>query len=131
MYPDIAKRPEFAFDLSGYWGTNTLYIMPTDKLYLLAILNSTVVEYFYAQISSTVRGDYMRFIATYLAHIPIPEVSTHKQQELETIVAKLLDTHGQGPQVAAWERELNEIVYRLYDLTEEEIQLIEETVGGG
>jgi hypothetical protein len=33
--------------------------------------------------------------------------------------------------VAAWERELNEIVYRLYDLTEEEIQLIEETVGGG
>jgi len=32
---------------------------------------------------------------------------------------------GQGPQVAAWERELNALVYELYGLTEEEIGIIE------
>ncbi len=46
----------------------------------------------------------------------------------------LLDTEGQGPQVAeacaelveAWERELNALAYELYGLAEEEIKIVEE-----
>jgi len=45
------------------------------------------------------------------------------------LVRKLLDAKGQGPQVAVWERELNALVYELYGLTEEEIGIIEATVG--
>jgi hypothetical protein len=39
-------------------------------------------------------------------------------------VRKLLDARGQGSQVAEWERELNALVYELYDLTEEEIAIV-------
>jgi hypothetical protein len=41
-------------------------------------------------------------------------------------VRKLLDAKGQGPQVAEWERELNEVVYEVYGLTEGEIGAVEE-----
>jgi hypothetical protein len=40
-------------------------------------------------------------------------------------VRNLLDTEGQGPQVAKWERGLNALVYELYGLTEEEIGIVE------
>ncbi len=129
VYPDIAKRPEFVFDFEGRYGGNTLYIIPTNELFLLGVLNSPVVHFFYSKISSTVRGGYFRFIATYMSQIPIPNANSEQRETMESLVRQLLDARGMGPQVAAWERELNEIVYRLYDLTEEEIGLVEESVG--
>ena len=44
---------------------------------------------------------------------------------IESLVRKLLDAEGQGPQVAEWERELNGLVYEVYGLTEEEIAIVE------
>ena len=38
---------------------------------------------------------------------------------------KLLDAWEEGPQVAEWERELNELVYEVYGLTEDEIAIVE------
>ena len=39
---------------------------------------------------------------------------------------KLLDARGERPQVAEWERKLNELVYQVYGLTDEEIAIVEE-----
>ena len=125
VYPDIAKEPEFAYDATGAYGGNTMYILPTDELYLLGVLNSSVVEFFYNQISSTIRGDYLRFIATYMEQVPIPDATPVQRAAIETLVRKLLDAEGQGPQVAEWERELNAVVYELYGLTGEEIGVVE------
>jgi len=125
IYPDIAKRPEFAYDTSGAYIANTMYVMPTDRLYLLGILNSLAVTFFYRQISSGIQNDYLRFIATYMEQVPIPDTTPSQRSAIEALVRKLLDAKGQGPQVAAWERELNALVYELYGLTEEEIAIIE------
>ena len=43
----------------------------------------------------------------------------------QSLVRKLLDAGGQGPQVAEWERDLNALVYELYGVTEEEIGVVE------
>jgi len=40
-------------------------------------------------------------------------------------VRKLLDAGGQGPEVEAWEQELNALVYEVYGLTAEEIDIVE------
>jgi len=125
VYPDIAKSPQFAYDASGAYGVNTMYILPTDDLYLLGVLNSSAVKFFYTQISSTIRGDYLRFIATYMEQVPIPDATSAQRAAIEALARKLLDAKGQGPQVAEWERELNGLVYELYGLTEEEIGIAE------
>jgi hypothetical protein len=126
VYPDIAKRPEFAYDTTGAYGGNTIYILPTEGLYLLGILNSLVVEFFYNQISSTIRGDYLRFIASYMEQVPIPTPTPAQREAIEALVRKLLAAEGQGPHVEAWEQELNALVYQVYDLTTEEIAIVEE-----
>jgi adenine-specific DNA-methyltransferase len=125
VYPDIAVEPEFAYDTTGAYGGNTMYILPTDELYLLGVLNSSVVEFFYNQISSTIRGDYLRFIATYMEQVPIPDAAPAQRAAIESLVRKLLDAEGQGPQVAEWEQELNALMYELYELTEEEVDVVE------
>jgi len=44
-------------------------------------------------------------------------------------VRRLLALRGEGPEAAALEQELNERVYRLFELTNEEIALIKESLG--
>jgi len=128
VWPDIAKKPQFSYDRTGAYGGNTMYILPTDDLHLLGLLNSSVVAFFYTQISSTVRGDYLRFIATYMEQVPIPQPSPAQRAAIESLVRKLLDAHhvpGTSRDTSEWEQELNALVYEVYGLTEEEIAIVE------
>jgi hypothetical protein len=126
VYPDIAKKPEFAYDTSGALGGNTMYIIPTSEMHLLAILNSPVIEFFYNQISSTIRGDYLRFIAQYMSQLPIPSnLDSHVQSLLEKKANELLEFKGKGSHVQNVENQINQLVYQLYGLTDAEIALVE------
>ena len=102
----------------------TLYVLPTDNVALLAVLNSPVIEFFYRQISSTIQNDYLRFIAQYIELLPIPDVDEPTRHDLEPRV-RLLELAGQGAEARRLEGEVNQMVYRLFDLTPEEIDLIE------
>ena len=76
MFPDIAKRCQFAYDTESYFSGNTTYIMPidTDQKYLLPLLNSSLNEFFFQTISAQIRGGYLRFIYQYVTQIPIRRI---------------------------------------------------------
>jgi len=132
LYPDIAKRTEFAYDEAGFLSGNTTYFVPTTDLALLGILNSQVVDFFYRHISAMIQQDYLRFFTQYLEQVPIPTPGKAQREAIEALVRKLLDAEGQGPHVDEWERELNALVYEVYGLTEDEIAIVErETTAGG
>lgn len=125
IYPDIAKLCDFAYDDKGLYGGNTVYFIPTGDLVLLGLLNSQVLQFFYRQISSMIQQNYMRFFSSYLGQVPISPVISAQRAAIESLVRKLLDTSGQGPQVEGWEQELNALVYEVYGLTAEEIAIVE------
>ena len=76
MVPDISLRGNFTIDQDGgKYCVNTAYIISTDDKYLLGLLNSSLVNYFYRNISSSYRGGYLRFIYQYLAQIPILKIN--------------------------------------------------------
>jgi TaqI-like C-terminal specificity domain/Eco57I restriction-modification methylase/N-6 DNA Methylase len=76
MFPDIAKRCQFAYETDGYFSVNTTYIMPidADQKYLLPLLNSSLIEFFFQTISAQIRGGYLRFIYQYVTQIPIRRI---------------------------------------------------------
>lgn len=125
IYPDIGKRPEFAFDNRKSYMGNTLYCIPDQAEFLLGILNSKVIEYFYLQISTQIQQGYLRFFTQYMEQLPVPVSSPTLRSDIESIVGELLALRGQGPRVAELEAELNRLVYQAYDLTPAEIKLIE------
>lgn len=125
IYPDIAQNSEFAFDESGYYLANTLYLMPTDRLWLLGLLNSSTVFWFYTKISTQIRGGFVRFIAQYVSQIPIPE--SGQTAIIETLVKQILNAKSKDPEadISDLEHQINQLVYQLYDLTPGEIALVE------
>src|SRR5665213_1171276 len=63
IYPDITKTPSFAYDEKNMYLVNTLYMIPTTEKWLLGLLNSWAVLWFYKRTSSQIRGGFVRYIA--------------------------------------------------------------------
>ncbi len=114
IFPDIAKNTRFAFNTKGTYLGNTAYMIPVHDLFLLGVLNSKSVEDFYIDLSSQVRGGYLRFIRQYVEQIPIPNATPAEKAVIAALAQKCLDAKGVGCEV--WEGEINERVAKLYGL---------------
>ncbi|MEI6444747.1 MAG: TaqI-like C-terminal specificity domain-containing protein [Nostocales cyanobacterium ELA583] len=90
IYPDIAQRSEFTYDTKKSYLGNTLYLLPTKETWLLGLLNSQVIFWFYSQISPTIQGGFVRFIAQYVSQIPILTATEAEQKVIETLVGYVL-----------------------------------------
>jgi len=127
MLPDISQRAEALFDTNGMYCVNTGYIIPIGDKYLLALLNSQLVHFFYSNLTSTIRGGYLRFIRQYLAQIPIIEPSFVVREKIEQFVSNIIEIKKQYPlaNTSELENQIDQLVYQLYGLTEEEIKIVE------
>ena len=128
VYPDIAQGTEFSFDDGGYFLGNTSYLLPTKEMWLLGLLNSKAVFWFYTKTSTQIRGGFVRFIAQYVSQIPIPTIKPAQQAPISKIVDQILAAKRTDPDadVSALENEIDQLVYLLYNLTPEEIGIVEE-----
>jgi type I restriction-modification system DNA methylase subunit len=90
IFPDIAPSSRFTYCKEVMYVDMTAFIIPTQNLYVLGILNSTIAEYFISLISSSVRGDYLRFKRQYVSQIPIPTATEAEQKAIETLVGYVL-----------------------------------------
>jgi len=90
IYPDIAQRCEFAFDQNQFYLDCTLFLIPEGSLYLVGILNSSIVRWFFPQICPTIRGGFMRFKSLYVGQIPIPTASINQKEAITKISHHLL-----------------------------------------
>ena len=116
LVPDIAKGLRFALDTTGAFPSNTAYLIPSDDLFLLGVLNSRPVENFYIDLSTQIRGGYLRFFQQYVKQIPIPQTSSAERNAIAGLVKQCLDTGGQGSLVAELEAEIDARIARLYGL---------------
>jgi len=146
ILPDISLRGNFMLDDKGkYYSVNTTYIIPIDDRYVLGLLNSWLITYFYQSISSTYRGGYLRFIYQYLVRVPIRAIDFSDPADVErhdrmvALVERMLALHKQladaktpmakellQRQIDATDRQIDRLVYELYGLTEEEIKIVED-----
>ncbi len=127
IYPDIYEHQSFAIDTDGYYSGNTSYFIPTRERWLCGLLNSRVVEWFYSQVSNKVRGGYLRAFTDYMKQIPIPPATPSQQTAVAAVVDRILAAKKRDSEVdtSPLEREIDQLVYRLYGLTEEEIAIVE------
>jgi hypothetical protein len=117
MFPDIAKDLRFSLDRTKLYGNNTMYFMPVDDLYLIGLLNSSIVEVFYKQLSTQIQGGYIRMFRQYVEQIPIPVALTVDRTAIADLAQQCLNKHGIGCE--AEEAEINERVSLLYGLKNE------------
>ena len=124
MLPDISLSCQATFDFDKYYCVNTAYIIPDLNYSDLAILNSNLILFFYSNISQTIRGGYFRFIKQYLEQIPII-----KTNDFDEVIKGLLDVENDSMlDIIKIESDINQSIYQLYDLSADEIKIIEDSL---
>ena len=96
--------------------------------YLLACINSKVVDFYYKKKFSTKKTDVFPEIQTYLyEQLPIPSASKDIQNRIENLVDEILTVKLQSHGVAttSQEQEVDNLFYHLYDLTYNEVLIVD------
>ncbi|MFP4097079.1 MAG: class I SAM-dependent DNA methyltransferase [Cyclobacteriaceae bacterium] len=130
IVPAIVTSASYAYDTLGAYSNDKTSIIPTDDLFLLGMLNSQAVDFTIKFISSTKRGGYYEYKPMYVSLLPIVEADEEKKHPIRELVNQILKTKSQNPSAdtSALEAEIDQLVYQLYGLTEEEIKIIEDSV---
>jgi hypothetical protein len=118
-----------------------------SPLYLLGLMNSKLISYLYVNTSSiATKDDFRQTTLSELRRLPIRAIDFTNPEEkkmqgnLVALVDKMLGLHKQvhkssfdsekepmQRQIAATDKKIDDLVYKLYGLTEEEIKIVEES----
>lgn len=96
--------------------------------FVLAILNSLVTKFFIQSRASLKAGGYYSYSSNVLNQVPIKKISTKEQQLFIDLVQKIDEQKKLGKDCTVLEDQIDQLVYKLYNLTEEEIKIIENSV---
>lgn len=125
IYPDIAKGLNFVLDETGYFINNTAYFLNTGSKYLLAILNSKIIAFYYNAIAIQLGSSANRAFTIYIEQLPIPKISEKDQKPFIKLVDQILSKKQKAEDTTVLETQIDNLVYQLYDLTAEEINIVE------
>ncbi len=130
VWAEMADEPRFIYDNKGFLTNQTCYFIARDDKYLFAILNSKAIYFFMRQMASNLGEGAFRWIKQFIELLPIPKI-TPKNQELARKITdcakKILQTKEKDPNANTQEleKEIDALVYQLYNLTDAEIKIIE------
>ncbi len=90
--------------------------------FLLGILNSKAINYFFKQTSTNTN-----VTSKELTKFPIPSANQTEQKNIITLVDKILAIKKLNPEadIRILEEQIDSLVYRLFNLSQEEIEIIE------
>jgi hypothetical protein len=111
--------------------------------FVLGILNSQLLSWFFCQVNMVARrDDFPKIIIKQTRELPFPNVDTNnpadkaRHDKMVSLVERMLALHKQTPrtpqeqemvkrEIESTDRAIDRLVYDLYGLTEEEIEIVE------
>jgi type I restriction-modification system DNA methylase subunit len=129
IYPNITKTNTFAFDSTGTLTNQKCFIISVDDLYLLAILNSKLTTQWFFSTLPLLRGRFFEPSAIFMQHFPVFRASESQKVPIVERAKKIL-ADPDNSDVSHIEKEINKMIYKLYELTPEEIEIVDGTKKG-
>ncbi|MDM8558556.1 N-6 DNA methylase [Candidatus Parabeggiatoa sp. HSG14] len=150
--PDIAAQASFSLDetgevffTGGVSGGYGIIVLPEYlPKYVLGLLNSQLLEWFIRQTATQMRGGYYSYEARFIRHLPIRSINFNNptdkanHDKIVKLVEQMLALNkkrdaNNDPQtqtvlerrIKATDKQINQLVYTLYDLTAKEIEIVE------
>ena len=112
--------------------------------YYAGLLNSKLLDWFFKKVSTTFHGGYFAANKQFLDQLPIRTINfsdssdKSRHDKMVQLVEQMLSLHKQLPaakteqektviqrQIEATDKQIDQLVYELYELTEEEIKIVE------
>ena len=126
VWGNLAQYPKFAFADAGFYLSAPATMMVSDSEYLLGIMNSRITQYLVSQSAAERQGGFLEFKPMYVSPIAIP--NQPENEGISALVSQILAAKRANPgaDVTTLENEIDQLVYLLYNLTPEEIGIVEE-----
>ncbi|MCK4527131.1 N-6 DNA methylase [candidate division WOR-3 bacterium] len=135
--------PSFLYTEEEYYGSRAMNFIKTDRInlkYLIGLLNSRL-SYFWLKNKGKQLGDLLQIDKGPLLNVPLLKPNEKTQDKIALLVdmiTKLYQDfrnistntdkwHSLKNEIEKLEREIDEAIYKLYELTNEEIRIIEST----
>lgn len=152
VVPDYNNVASFSFDEEGHFYKTGYGIILKDNslspFYVLGLLNSRLLFNRLLSIGTMLRGGYVRFWTQYIEQLPIRPINFSKPSDkslhdkMVSLVTSMLDLHKKLPlvrtdhekmllqrQIDATDQKIDELVYDLYGLSNDEIAIVEDNNG--
>ena len=132
VYGQFQDYAEYALAGKGIFLSSNEYMIGGNynKKYFLAVLNSKLIQWYLRNITG-VMGEKLKIgQKSNFIKIPIPVIDSSNQHivsQIESLVDKILAAKktNHAADTTAWEKEIDQLVYQLYELTDEEIAIVE------
>ncbi|MFN3269277.1 MAG: Eco57I restriction-modification methylase domain-containing protein, partial [Candidatus Kapaibacteriota bacterium] len=143
VWQEMTNEGSFAWDTNKIYVNQTCYIMTNANKYILALLNSKIVHFYFSQISYALGIGAFRWIKQFVERLPIPKIPESEQQPFISLVDKMLElnqrlnqlgdkiTDERGrieEEIRKTDARIDELVYQIYNITPEERKIIEESL---
>lgn len=125
-----ADKWAFAYDDQQHYLPSNSYILTSNTLpikYILGLLNSKVLEYYFSFIGVMTAGGAYTLKHDTISRLPFPPTQPAQQQQIIALVDDILAAKKTTPSTdtSALEKEIDQLVYQLYGLSDPEIAVIE------
>jgi hypothetical protein len=136
LVPDIAAHASFAYDESGSFAFGGGYAITLrnsvkeSPKYFLALLNSSLLDFYWKRTSTPLRGGYFRYFSQFLSELPIRRIDMNlpKERSEHDALVSLADriiaakNSNDNADTTGLEGEVDERVFRLYGLSPAEVE---------
>jgi adenine-specific DNA-methyltransferase len=128
------NRPlKAAYDNQGFYNKESINNIilksdsPVQTKFVLALLNSTLINWFYSIQFTNESNLTVNLSKTYLSQIPLVIPNENEENLIVSIANEILTIKKQKTRAdtSALERKIDQLVYELYGLSEEEIGIVE------
>ncbi|MGB7622323.1 MAG: N-6 DNA methylase, partial [Terriglobia bacterium] len=150
--PDIAAQSSFSLDETGEvfftggvsGGYGILVLPEYSPKFILGLLNSRLLEWFIQQTATQMRGGYYSYESRFIRSLPIERiipgsgvVDSHRERvvslveriiDLKTRFASVHTEHDKtsiGREIDTMDHLIDQVVYQIYGLTDDEIKAVE------
>ena len=130
VYPDIYRHQSFTIDTSASYCSNTCYFIPTKETWLCGVLNSKTVAWYYSRLANTLGSGASRGFSIFIKQICVPNIEPTQKTLITNLVNEILAAKAADPDadITDLKNEIDKLVYELYNLTEDEIAIVEGNV---
>ncbi|MFO0800572.1 MAG: Eco57I restriction-modification methylase domain-containing protein [Gemmataceae bacterium] len=91
MYQDITWNQRFCLDTTGMLSNNTVYFLPTEDRWAVAVLNAPAAWWLAWRTAQHGKDEALRFFTEYLNAFPIPQPTDEQRVAVEAAVGQLVE----------------------------------------
>jgi hypothetical protein len=126
---NLATQASFSFDEYGYYINAPACFLPIDQKWLLGVLNSKMSTFYLKHNAIERQNGFFEQKPMYMDRLPIPNLSESEKRNIEEFTSKLIKLYSSGSkskqEMSSYENEIDKILYSYYQLSPDEIAIIE------